>query len=274
MVGEIHRFRVGQFDCTIIGDGGEPGNVEMVKGMFPTVAAENIEGAIEAGGNPIIFSINILHVQTPDGQVLIDTGTGSGNEQLLDSLAQAGIDRHKIDRIIITHGHGDHIGGIVNANGQLNFPNARYSLWQSEWEYWLEQAEKSDDPQNTARLNLLPIQERVDLIDHESEILPGMCVLAAPGHTIGHIALLLTSDGENLLHIVDAAHHPMQVIHTDWSPAFDTQPDLSAQTRRALFERAARENLLVMAYHFPFPGLGQVTQQADVMRWIVQQVIQ
>jgi glyoxylase-like metal-dependent hydrolase (beta-lactamase superfamily II) len=270
MVSEMHRFQVGQFDCTVIGDGCEPGIVEMVKGMFQTVAAEDIEDAIEAGSSPINFSINILHVQTADGQVLVDTGTAGGNEELLDNLAQAGIDRYKINRIVITHGHGDHIGGIVNATGQLNFPNARYSFWQSEWEYWLEQAGKSDDPQNTARLNLLPIQEQVDLIDHESEVLPGICVLAAPGHTIGHIALLLTSDGENLLHIVDAAHHPMQVMHTDWSPAFDMQPDVSAQTRRMLFERAARENLRVMAYHFPFPGLGQVTQQAGVLRWDVQ----
>ena len=265
MVGEMHRFRIGQFDCTSICDSDDPGNLDMVKGMFPTIAAEDLEGAIEASGSPLIFSINILHIQTAAGQLIVDTSTGSG--QLLDSLADAGIDRHKIDRIIITHGHGDHIGGIVNAAGQLNFPNARYSLWQSEWEYWLEQAEQSAGPQNSARRNLLPIRDRVDLIDHESEILPGICILPAPGHTLGHIALLIESGGDRLLHIVDSAHHPIQVTHTDWSPTFDMQPNISAETRKALFERAAREKLLVLAYHFLFPGLGNVAEQDGMLRW-------
>jgi len=106
------------------------------------------------------------------------------------------------------------------------------------------------------------------MIDHESEILPGLCVLPAPGHTLGHIALLLESGGERLLHIVDCAHNPAQVSHTDWSPLYDMQPDVSAQTRKALFERAARENILVMAYHFPFPGLGRVIEADGAYQWV------
>jgi len=267
MIGQIHRFHVGQFECTAICDNNEEGDMEMAKHLFHTVPAAELEEAVRHSQSPILLSINILHIQTPERQLLVDTSVGGDSSQLMISLRQAGIEPDAIDRIIITHGHGDHIGGIINADGGFNFPSARYSVWKSEWEYWIDQAEQSHDPQDAARRNLLPIRERVDLIDHEAEIVPGVCVLPAPGHTLGHIALLITSDGEGLLHIVDAAHHPIQVTHTDWSPAFDMQPDVSAQTRRLLFERAAWEKLLVMAYHFPFPGLGRVAEQDGMLRW-------
>jgi glyoxylase-like metal-dependent hydrolase (beta-lactamase superfamily II) len=81
------------------------------------------------------------------------------------------------------------------------------------------------------------------------------------------MALLLDSDGQQLLHMADAAHHPMQIAHPDWSPAFDKQPDVSAQTRRDLFERIADEQWLMMAYHFQFPALGHITRQADTWCW-------
>ena len=85
-----------------------------------------------------------------------------------------------------------------------------------------------------------------------------MRAVDAKGHTVGQVAVLIESAGQKLLHIADVAHHPFQLYHPDWSPRFDNQPQVAAQTRQALFERVERQSLLMLAYHFPAPGLGYV----------------
>ena len=255
----IHHFKVGQFDCKVIADRANP---RVAVKFWPSIPADEVLEAAKQGDydpEALANSYNMLLIKTPEHLILVDTGVGEGKSDLLENLTQIGVEPESIDRVIITHGHGDHIFGIVHADGSLTFPNARYSMWKTEWEYWLEQ--------DSARSILTQIKDYVDLIDHETEILPGICALAAPGHTVGHMALLLESRGEHLLHIVDAAHHPLQVEHTGWSPHFDKQPDIAATTRQQLFERAARENLLTLAYHFQFPGLGHVIEQDGKLQW-------
>jgi hypothetical protein len=84
---------------------------------------------------------------------------------------------------------------------------------------------------------------------------------------MGQIALLVESKGEKLLHIADAAHSPAQLAHPDWAPSFDVDPQVSTATRKDLFERAADENMLMLAYHFAFPGLGHVEKSGDAFKW-------
>jgi glyoxylase-like metal-dependent hydrolase (beta-lactamase superfamily II) len=268
-MGNIYRFNVGQFQCTVLAD---PANTRNAASFWPSLPADEVIREVQAAGydpGALGNSFNMLFIQTPEHRILVDTGIGAGRSQLIDNLGEIGVQPEAIDQVIITHGHGDHIGGIVGADGKLTFPNAHYTFWKSEWEYWLDWGEKNADPNNPARRNLTPIQDRVNLVDHEVGIFPGVCALHTPGHTIGHMGLLLESNGERLMHIVDAAHHPVQVDHPKWSPHFDYQPDVAAATRKALFERAARENLLVLAYHFPFPGLGHVVERNGALQWEV-----
>lgn len=262
-----HRFQVGQFDCIVFAYANNPGDIDLMTRRFPHLAPDEMEQAVRDSGAPITASMNILYIRTPDHHILVDTGQGGDDSPLLAGLAQAGIAREAIDHIIITHGDGDHIAGITLPDGTLAFPNANYDMWKSEWDFLMDRIEKNNDPHDPARINLLPIRDRVSLIDHETEIAPGIRMLPMPGHKTGHSGLLLESGGERLLHIVDAAHHPMQLAHPDWSPRFDLQPELAAQTRKALFERAAREGLLVLAYHFPFPGLGYIRTEDGQWRW-------
>lgn len=262
-----YHFKVGQFECIIFSYMNDAADMELMKRRFPSQSPEEMEQAVNESGVAITATMNILYIRTPEHQILVDTGMGGADSQLLAGLEQEGIKREDIDGIVITHGDGDHIMGITQADGSLTFPNAQYDMWKSEWEHKLQEAETSDDPQNPARINLLPIKDRVNLIDKETEILPGIWMLPMPGHKIGHSGLLLESNGERLLHIVDAAHHPMQLAHPDWSPRFDTQPEIAIETRKAVFERASRENLLVLAYHFKFPGLGHITKQGEGLRW-------
>jgi glyoxylase-like metal-dependent hydrolase (beta-lactamase superfamily II) len=262
-----YHFKVGQFECIVIACVDEPADMEIMKRRFPQLPVEQMEQAVRESGAPIKRAQNILYIRTPEHQLLVDTGEGEDPNPLLEGLAQVGIQREQIDGVIITHCDVDHIGGITMPDGSLTFPNAHYDIWKTEWDNQIDQAEKSDDPQHIARRNLFPIRDRVSLIDQETEIAPGISMLPMPGHKVGHSGLLLESEGERLLHIVDAAHHPMQLAHPDWSVRFDIDPELAAETRKAMFERAAQENLLVMTYHFAFPGLGYIKEHDGVLRW-------
>lgn len=267
MIGDIHHFQVGQLQCAILCDGYNEGDETRAKNLFPNLATGEVMQAIEENGVPFVMCINLLLIRTGDQTILVDTGLGGENSQLLDTLQKEGVEPADITRIIITHCHRDHIGGLVGDDGALTFPNARYSMGRVEWEYWMDEIAKSDDPQMAQRIKLLPIEERLDQFEPDAEIAPGVCAVFAPGHTVGHMGLLLESGGERLLHIVDATHLAVQAAHPEWSPAFDKQPDVSAQTRRALFERAAHENLMMMGYHLPYPAIGRVTAQGDAFHW-------
>jgi len=118
-----------------------------------------------------------------------------------------------------------------------------------------------------AHNNLPPIEAQVDLVDHETEIVPGMAAVAAPGHTPGHMALAVSSGGEQLLCISDAVLHPIHVEQPEWHAVVDFAPDEGAATRRQLLKRAAAEKALVLAFHFPFPGLGHVVQEGQEWQW-------
>jgi glyoxylase-like metal-dependent hydrolase (beta-lactamase superfamily II) len=267
MIGSTHRFTIGDFVCVSFCDADQ---LRDGRTVFPDVAPDALKKGFSDLGyesNALKFSMNILYIRTPEHSILVDTGLGGNMSRLPESLLLAGIELNKIDTVIITHGHGDHIGGIVGSDGTPTFSKARYAIWKDEWEHWLGEAQKTEDANNAARKNLIPIQDKVMLIEKEWEFLPGIEAVHAPGHTMGHMGLLVQSKGEKLLHIVDAAHHPVQLAHPDWSPRFDVKPNVSTATRRHLFERAADEKMLMMAYHFAFPGLGRVERVGDGLKW-------
>lgn len=122
----------------------------------------------------------------------MDTGADGlvpSTGRLLQNLQTAEIAPEDIDRVILTHGHPDHIGGNTDAEGKLAFPNARYVMWKEEWDFWTSgQAEATLDEHvkevlmEFARRNLSPIQSRLDLVDLEKDIVPGIRAVAAPGH--------------------------------------------------------------------------------------------
>ncbi|MDY6959658.1 MAG: MBL fold metallo-hydrolase [Halobacteriota archaeon] len=284
---ECFSFKIGNFECMAVSDGTHtytpPIFPPPATFLFVNAPREGLEEALrehnlqpekwEEWVSPYICMV----VNTGEHQVLVDTGAdglGPNTGKILQNLDARGIVPEDIDTVIITHGHPDHIGGNTDTEGKPAFPKARYVMWKDEWDFWTsEQAELQLDEHSKevllkfARKNLPPIEGQLDLVDQETEIVPGVCAVAAPGHTPGHMALAISSRDEQLLCISDVVLHPIHLEQPEWYAAVDYDPKQVVTTRSRLLNRAAAEKALVLAFHFPFPGLGYVMQKGDVWQW-------
>jgi glyoxylase-like metal-dependent hydrolase (beta-lactamase superfamily II) len=279
MVSQTQSFTVGEIQCHAISDGtfAYPTNW-----FFSNVPQPELEGSLRSRNlaiDQVVSPYTCLLVKTGKHTVLIDTGADGlapTTGELLTKLRSENVAPEEITTVILTHGHPDHIGGALESEGKPAFPSARYVMAKTEWDFW------SSDPDlghtaldahvqdlliNCARKNLPPLKERIDLIDVEKEVAPGIYATPAPGHTPGHLAVVVSSGDEQLLHIVDAVLHPMHLEHPSWRNVFDLDENDAVKTRRKLLDRAAADNAKVLAYHFPFPGLGLVKSRGNAWTW-------
>lgn len=214
----------------------------------------------------IELALTCLLVRVADRQILVDTGYGIQPDrpevgQLGRHLGELGVSADDIDTVVISHPHGDHIGGATVGSGdalQLSFRSARYWLGRGDWDHFNTPEMLERAPHLVDKMLPLADAQHLDLVDVESEIAPGVRLLPLPGHTPGHIGVTFTGAQEMAIYVGDLVHHPLQIEHPEWSPIFDSLPHVSRDTRRQLVERARREHSLVLSYHLPFPGIGRV----------------
>ncbi len=271
----IYRFQVGAFECIVVNDG-TVSSLQTPRDLFPDVPQALMEQALgeRIPYSGMTISYNCLVVRADERLLLVDTGWGSNHrpntDGLLQNLRAAGIRPEEIDTVIITHGDGDHIGGVAGDDGTPTFSNARYVMWRAAWQYTISEAhlaQLGEEMAANVRSRFLPLEERVDLIDEETDIVPGVRVIPSPGHRPGHTAIVVSSNGEQLLCVADALASPVQLEYPDWHPIFDALPEQAAATRRWLLEWAVGEKMLVHAYHILFPGLGYVVPEGETWRW-------
>ena len=279
MASNTKSFSVGDIECIAISDGtfSYPANW-----VFSNGPQEQLEGSLrdrDLPSNQVVTPYTCLLVKTGKHKILIDTGAGGmapTTGDLLKQLQAEGINPEEITTVVLTHGHPDHIGGVLDANQRPAFPNARYVISKTEWDFWTGDPNLDSTGLNEhlkellisrARANLPPLEERIELLDGEKEVVTGVYAIPAPGHTPGHLALLVSSSKAQLLHMADAVLHPMNLEYPAWRNVFDLSEDTAATTRQRLLDRAAADDAAVVAYHFPFPGLGRVRNNGAAWRW-------
>jgi glyoxylase-like metal-dependent hydrolase (beta-lactamase superfamily II) len=278
-----YSFKMGNFQCFVINDAFRTWTPDtLIKGEVTQEQLAQIALEFDLDLEKIPVPDNSLLVDTGEQKVLIDTGSckrpfpGDNEGKLLENLMSLGIDPREIDVIIITHSDYDHIGGILDKEGKLEFPNARYYLSAASWAYW-----SSDEGRNkiqtltgwsSDRIEFVwgtysTIQDRLTIVDYENEFLPGFRMYPAVGHRYDHDVLKIESSGEKLIHIADSILSPLFIAVRDWYFYYDLAPEEAIETKEKMLEWCASEQALVFAAHFPFPGLGKIHKRDGGWKW-------
>jgi glyoxylase-like metal-dependent hydrolase (beta-lactamase superfamily II) len=249
--------------------------------FFPTIPSENWQPHEShlTDEHKVRFNLGSYLIRSDGRTVLVDTGLGPKPADtpdvpwgtLMKDFAANGVRPEDVDMVVMTHLHRDHVGWNLRTEGQKyvpTFPKARYWMSAKDWET-CHQPEIQKDRYPNAPTCVWPLEQLglVELMHGEHSISRELTAVPTPGHTPGHVSILITSQGERALVLGDAAHNPAQIIEPDWVSRADMDPDLTRQTRRALIERLEREKILVAAGHFPAPGFGRIVKLEGRRYW-------
>jgi glyoxylase-like metal-dependent hydrolase (beta-lactamase superfamily II) len=274
----IYRFKIGSFEVTNILDGYNQGSPHPTFGN--NQPAQAVQDLARANGlpsdrmeNPYVNTL----VNTGKDLVLFDAGNGRARMatagKLPELLVTAGYKPEQVDVVVITHGHPDHIGGLMEGEGgKPTYPNARYVFGEVEFDYW----RKGDGVPDARKANreqfmkvAVPFGEKATFLKGEGEVVPGIRAIPAFGHSPGMMAFHIESDGQRLLNWADTANHYVFAIQQPgWHVGFDHDKEAGAATRRRVFDMVSADKTPVVGYHMPFPSVGWVEKSGTGYRWV------
>lgn len=275
-----YRFKLGSFEITILSDGSYdlPTNL-----MATNRPRDEVKAFLAANFLPTetrTSHVNIPLINTGSELILVDVGGGPNwmptAGRLTDNLKAAGFQPEDVDKVVLTHGHPDHIWGLIDEFEEApRFPNATYYISDAEWNFWTtdEAATRLADAFKGfavgAKKHLPPLADKTTRLKPGAEIAPGIVTVATPGHTPGHMSLLVNSGGETLIVSADCVTHPfISFEHPGWWPRTDLEQQVAEASRRKLLDMAATDKAMMLVYHISFPGLGHVARAGDVYRWV------
>lgn len=261
-VSPYNRFKLGGFEVTALLAGTrtvpEP---QAIFGM--NVPAGEFAMVSEAAHIPtdksqFFFTPSI--VNTGSELVLFDTGlNGAG---ITTTLAAAGYTPDQVDVVVLTHMHGDHIGGMMT-DGAPTFPNARYVTGATEHNHWSAAGNEGFDK------NVKPMNDKMTFLDDGGSVASGVTAMVAAGHTPGHMGYMLESGGQQLALVADLANHYIwSLAYPDWEVKFDMDKAMAAQSRRKVLGMLAADKVPMIGYHMPWPALGYVEPRDDGFRYV------
>lgn len=281
----IYRFKLGAFEVTNILDG-----VIVRQGLHPTFGANQpAQAAHELARANRLDPTKFEHPFTPTlvdtgkALILFDTGNGAlareipalrarlPEGELRGLLRTAGYGPEDVDIVVITHGHPDHIGGLV-ADGKPAFANARYVFGAAEFDFWkrgenVREARKANRELFMQRA--VPLAAKATFLKPGDEVVPGIRAVDAAGHSPGLMAYHVESEGQRLMIWADLAiHYVMSLQRPDWHVDVDDDKDMAAAARKRILDMVATDRLWAVGHHMPFPAVGFVEKVAGSYRWV------
>lgn len=259
---KFNRFKLGGFEVTAILAGTRTvPDPQTIFGMnvtpeeFASVSAAN---NIPTDKAQFFFTPTVVNT----GAELILFDTGLQGPATVAALQAAGYSADQIDVVVLTHMHGDHIGGLMT-DGTPTFANARYVTGAAEFDAWDMSGNEGFEK------NVRPLAEQMTMLDDGGTVASGVTGMLAPGHTPGHMAYHIESNGKQLVLGADFANHYVwSLAYPDWEVKFDRDKAQAAQTRRKMLDMMAADKTPFIGYHMPFPALGYVETRGDGFHYV------
>ncbi|SEA46840.1 MBL fold metallo-hydrolase [Rubrimonas cliftonensis] len=269
----VRRVALGGFEVTTLHDGyvvaGDPHGIfgtDRPQAEVHALAEENLLPATALVNN---YTVTLLN--TGAELILFDTGNAPATEGTrgftLARLAEAGVSPEQIDVVVITHMHGDHIGGLMT-DGAPTFPNARYVMGAREYDAWTNGGVPEERAAGVIPI-VTPLAEKTTFIEPGQSVVSGVEAVEAFGHAPGHMVYHLESEGRRLMVTADTANHfVLSLQRPDWEVRFDMDKAAAAATRRKIFGMIAADRVPFIGYHMPFPAIGYVEALGEGFRYI------
>ena len=206
-------------------------------------------------------SLNILLLRGNGVVALVDTGYARTVPELRAALQEAGVTPEDVTHVILTHAHGDHIGGLLQ-DGKPVFSRAAILFSQQELAHWTDPALQAETPENVRGMIasvgavVRAYGERVSSFTPGTDIcagLPGVQAVDESGHTPGHVGIMARADGKTFLFWSDLLHaFGVQSVWPSVFSSYDMDPEAAARIRAQLLQQARAEGWLVTGSHVPF----------------------
>jgi glyoxylase-like metal-dependent hydrolase (beta-lactamase superfamily II) len=282
----FYRYKVGEVQVNVVSDG--VNTFPLGDTFVLNSKKDEVNAALEKAFLPkdkVSVHFSPLVINTGGKLVVIDTGNGAGAfasskgsvGQFASNLTAAGFDPKNIDMVVISHFHGDHVNGLLTADGAPAFPNAEVLVPATEWKYWMDDGEMSRATgermqvlfKNNRRVFEAGLKKKVTPYEWGKDVAPGLLAVESIGHTPGHTSYVLSSGSDKVFIQSDVTNHPaLFVAHPGWHLMFDQDPALAEKTRRKVYDMLVADKMRVQGFHYPFPASGYVEKAGNGYRLV------